>query len=206
MIGNGRFMQNFQIACDHKGVRLDIFEFQYAWSEIGNPDVQVKYVGKKLLIFGKSKCDVVYTSFEPYYPDRSNQVIGGSQFLYRTCKDVLEMPNFTEEDYQFKGQICNTGYKIYYHSDLLTDNKPSVLLIETRLVDNLRLKENQLSIHEKHSVFDNQIMVVLNMIPANFPHDVVTFDFDFLSPNEYFEGRSFSQCILTDPSQVFRRL
>lgn len=72
MVGKDRFMQNFQIACDHKGVKLDIFEFQYAWSEIGDPDVTLKYVGKKLLIFGKSKVDVVYTSFQPYYPNHSN--------------------------------------------------------------------------------------------------------------------------------------
>lgn len=89
---------------------------------------------------------------------------------------------------------------------MLTDNKPSVLLIETRIVDNLRLKDYQLSIHEKHFVFDNQINVVLNMVPAKFPHDIVSFDFDFLAPNEYFEGRSFSQCILTNPSEVLRRL
>lgn len=59
----------------------------------------MKFVGRKLLILGKSKVDVVYTSFQPYYPDLTNQVLGGSQFLYRTSKDVLTMPNFKEEDY-----------------------------------------------------------------------------------------------------------
>lgn len=65
-------MQNFQIACDHKGVKLDVFEFQYVWSEYGNPNVDLKYIGKKLLIFGCHKIDKVYTSFQPYYPDHSN--------------------------------------------------------------------------------------------------------------------------------------
>lgn len=67
-----RYMQNFQIACDHKGVKLDVFEFQYVWSEYGNPNVDLKYIGKKLLIFGCHKIDKVYTSFQPYYPDHSN--------------------------------------------------------------------------------------------------------------------------------------
>jgi len=28
------------------------------------------------------------------------------------------------------------------------------------------------------------------MIPEKFEEDIISFDFDFLAPNEYFEGRS----------------
>jgi len=68
------------------------------------------------------------------------------------------MPNFKEDDYQFKGEICNSGYK-YYKPFEEDETTLSALLIETKLSDHLRAKVDQgaenLSIHERHVIFDN---------------------------------------------------
>lgn len=54
-----------------------------------------------------------------------------------------------------------------------------------------------------------QINVVLNLVPANLPSDIVAADeniCDFLAPNEYFEGRSFANYLMGDPNIISRKL
>lgn len=143
-----------------------------------------------------------YKMFYPHYSDFSNTVIDGTQFMPESGNNMIDFQNFKEEDFQFKDWITNSGYKHYEN----TDDKAYGLLIETRLTDGMRQKENQLSVYEKNHIFDNQIRVLLNLIPQNFLEDVIELHFDFLAPNEYFEGRSEALYILSDPSIIFNKI
>jgi len=44
------------------------------------------------------------------------------------------------------------------------------------------------------------------MVPERFLDDLQNFDVDFLAPNEYFQGRSEVYSLLTNPSEMYRRL
>jgi hypothetical protein len=49
---------------------------------------------------------------------RPNYVIEGTNLFSNddTCDWNIFIKTFTKEDYQFDGELCNTGYKKYYDS------------------------------------------------------------------------------------------
>lgn len=62
------------------------------------------------------------------------------------------MKNFRPEDYQFKGQVVNTGYKIYVDEE--TERDMEFLLVESCLSRDAFEHIDQLSDHERSLIFE----------------------------------------------------
>jgi len=98
--GDDTFQQNFQVAIiSEEDPVIDIYEFQYQWSETENPNAIVGLIGTKKLTLNTQICgeeiDLKLTEFQPHYPDHSNAVIDGTQI------------KLVKEGGKIRGQIKN---------------------------------------------------------------------------------------------------
>ena len=56
--------------------------------------------------------------FIPFYPNKNDYAINGTQLFTRTTSNNLwfAMPNFENNDFQFRTKVSNVGYKEYVDS------------------------------------------------------------------------------------------
>ena len=74
-------------------------------------------------------------NYYPLIPEFNYKIEGTHLFTNHSNSIIpwnIEIKPFTQEEYQFKGELCNTGYKIYEF-----DKRQCALLIDTQLSDNL---------------------------------------------------------------------
>lgn len=126
----------------------------------------------------------------PYYPDKNNFIINGTQLLNGHGQNTIVLSNFSKYDFQFKTGICNSGYKIYQDTTddadwkcILIESQINTGTLEPKKVDEKdkhkhkrrkkdavtwqeREKErDQLSNHDIKRMFEYQFNVVFNMVP-----------------------------------------
>lgn len=78
----------------------------------------------------------------------------------------IVIPTFKKEDYQFDGQLCNTGYKKFYETTLEGKIQERAILIDTRLSTALLpAREHVLTPSQRNLIFEQQIRTLLNMWP-----------------------------------------
>ena len=143
-------------------------------------------VGQKTLLLNGEKIGRK-PKLVPYYQSGHNTCIAGTQILSACGKNSISLPNFDSSDFQFKTGVANTGYKIYM--DTNDDQDWKCLLIESQLNTHEILnwedeaeqtrRENArtgLNNEDLRRLYEQQLRVVLNMVP--FDQLNVTYRFD----------------------------
>lgn len=163
--------------------------------------VTFDYIGVKMLILREKvdkRLEYGFT-FMPWFVENNKAMIGGTQIL--PFKKNVEnqgqdnvpfhviLKNFEFDDFQFKGEILNSGFKIYRNEENFFEK--NLLLIECEISnhynDRVKKLEEQkkvdqdgekieLSSQEKNKIFYDQITVIMNMVPtykfSDQPHKV----------------------------------
>ena len=201
-------------------IHLAVREYQITWSEVANEtaeDVSLEFIGMKTLLFRdgvkattaakRARCQTF-----PYYPDFTNYYIDGIQILRQLRPDWHReciMKNFEAEDYQFKGQVVNSGYKIYVDEE--TERDMEFLLVESSLSCEALKHIDQLSDHERSVIFEKQLRVILNMVPADLvselsADEIQEEDLNFLEPLELLNGNCLAMYTMLNPNDITRKL
>ena len=84
-----------------------MYEYMVKWNE--SACHQIAYISKKILIFQKEYSEWIAC---PSYVSNNSYLIKGIQFLFDDSI-TISIDNFSETDYQFIGDLANTGYKRY---------------------------------------------------------------------------------------------
>jgi hypothetical protein len=91
-----------------------------------------------------------------YYPliPKNNYKIEGTHLFTNHNNAIInwniEIKPFTSQEYQFKGELCNTGYKVFEHAfhdtaTKKTTNRQCAILVDTQLSDNMiRMNETDI--------------------------------------------------------------
>lgn len=102
------------------GMWAKIKEYSLEWSETSNTkDVILSSIGLKVLMLRRPIDNNVNKrlNFMPYYnEDKYDYIIKGTQLIpidSNSNEDYVVLENFSQQDFQFKGDIFNTGVKIY---------------------------------------------------------------------------------------------
>jgi hypothetical protein len=130
---------------------MDIYEYLMMWTE-KDPTAEnchLYFIGRKLLILTKPynpKQVLRATTNVNFYPNYSNgddYFINGTHLFTNNERSQvnIEIPTLKDTDYQFRGQLCSSGYKKYVEG---IDQPVAVaLLIDTRLSDELLCASNE---------------------------------------------------------------
>jgi hypothetical protein len=109
---------------DESGLFLDIFVYLFRWNDStpNRSNHLLQLIGRKMLILSFNYQPETGSRLMNYYPfiPADNYKIEGTH-LFTNHKDAtidwnIEIMPFTEDEYQFKGELCNTGYKLYEYA------------------------------------------------------------------------------------------
>jgi hypothetical protein len=109
---------------DGSGLFMDIFVYLFKWNE-SKPERSnhlLQLIGRKMLILSYNYQPEQGPRLMNYYPliPADNYKIEGTHLFTNHNGDTIdwniEIKPFTEDEYQFKGELCNTGYKLFEYA------------------------------------------------------------------------------------------